>query len=204
MQGNLFIISAPSGAGKTSLVRALVERDRGCRLSVSYTTRAPRPGERDGVDYYFVDDAEFLAMLERGDFIEHALVYGNRYGTSGSRIAQLLGEGVDLIFEIDWQGARTLRERYAEAASIFVLPPSTQALLERLRARGQDSDEVIARRLAAAQADMEHVGEFEYVIINKDFATALSELQSIVATTRLRYATQRARHAQLFTDLGLG
>lgn len=204
MQGNLFIVSAPSGAGKTSLVRALVERDRAIRLSVSYTTRAPRPGECDGVDYYFVDEAQFVEMLERGDFLEHALVYGNRYGTSRSRIEALRADGLDLIFEIDWQGARTMRANFPDATGVFILPPSTDALLERLRTRGQDSEEVIARRLAAAQADMAHVDEFEYVIINKDFTTALGELQALVGARRLRYVQQRARHEQLFTDLGIG
>lgn len=203
MQGNLLIVSAPSGAGKTSLVRALVERDHSIRLSVSYTTRLPRPGEYDGVDYYFVDEARFVEMLERGDFLEHALVYGNRYGTSRSRIEALRDEGVDLIFEIDWQGAQTMRAQYPDATSVFILPPSQNALLERLRQRGQDSDEVIARRLAAAKADMAHAGEFEYVIINKDFGVALDELRSLVGAQRLRYAQQRARHRELIDSLGI-
>lgn len=204
MQGNLFIVSAPSGAGKTSLVRALVERDRGVRLSVSYTTRPPRPGEVDGIDYYFVDEAEFVEMLARGDFLEHALVYGNRYGTSRARIETLRGEGIDLIFEIDWQGAQTMRSHFPDATSVFILPPSTDALLDRLRSRGQDSEEVILRRLAAAKADMVHVAEFQYVIINKDFASALNELQALVAAQRLHYAQQRMRHHRLFTDLEIG
>lgn len=203
MQGNLFIVSAPSGAGKTSLVRALVERDRGIRLSVSYTTRVPRPGECDGIDYYFVDEAQFVEMLERGDFLEHALVYGNRYGTSRSRIDALRSEGLDLIFEIDWQGAQTMRTHFPDATSVFILPPSLDALLERLQQRGQDSAETIARRLAEAKADMAHVGEFEYVIINKDFGVALDELRALVAAQRLRYEQQRARQRELIERLGI-
>lgn len=204
MQGNLFIVSAPSGAGKTSLVRALVERDHGVRLSVSYTTRPPRPGEVDGIDYYFVDEAKFVEMLARNDFLEHALVYGNRYGTSRARIETLRSEGIDLIFEIDWQGAQTLRAQFPDAMSVFILPPSIDALLERLRSRGQDSEEVIARRLAAAKTDMAHVAEFQYVIINNDFASALNELQALVAAQRLHCAQQRMRHHSLFIDLEIG
>lgn len=204
MQGNLFIVSAPSGAGKTSLVRALLEGDRGVRLSVSYTTRPPRPGEVDGIDYYFVGEAEFVEMLARNDFLEHALVYGNRYGTSRARIEALRGEGIDLIFEIDWQGAQTMRAQFPDATSVFILPPSIDALLNRLRSRGQDSEEVIARRLAAAKADMAHVADFQYVIINNDFASALNELQALVAAQRLHYAQQRMRHHSLFIDLEIG
>jgi len=164
--GNLFIVAAPSGAGKTSLVKALLENDPGIELSISYTTRPPRPGELNGQHYHFVDKAEFERMLERGDFLESAEVYGNFYGTSQPWIQAERKSGRDILLEIDWQGAAQVRKLIPEAIGIFILPPSLPALEQRLSKRGQDSAEVVARRVAAAREDISHVGEFDYAIIN--------------------------------------
>jgi guanylate kinase len=183
MRGRLFVVTAPSGAGKTSLTRALLAEEPGLRLSTSYTTRAPRPGELNGREYHFVDEPTFLAMRDRGEFLENALVHGNRYGTSQKVIGETLERGQDLILEIDWQGAAQVRKLYPDCIGIFVLPPSVEELERRLRARGQDSDAVIRQRLANAQAEMAHAGEFEYRIINKDFDTAKAELAQIVRRT---------------------
>ncbi len=201
MTGNLFIISAASGAGKTSLVHALLGIDTQVKLSVSYTTRKPRPGEVNGVDYHFVDEPEFLKIMNEGDFLESAEVHGARYGTSQKRVEAVLQTGDDLVLEIDWQGAAQVRKLYPEAVSIFVLPPSMQALEERLRGRGQDSSEVIARRLAAAQQEMSHVAEFDYVTINDKFESALEDLRAIVRAQRLACDKQLARHATLIKAL---
>lgn len=200
-QGNLFIVSAPSGAGKTSLVRKLLEADPQVKLSVSYTTRAPRPGEVDGKDYHFVDEAKFLEMLERGDFLESALVYGNRYGTSQPWIEGMMRTGVDILLEIDWQGAAQVRRIFPEAVSIFILPPSLEALVQRLNGRGQDSPEVIARRVAAAREDISHVEEFDYAIINDDFQIALQDLLAVVRSQRLKIDRQLQRHRDLINQL---
>jgi guanylate kinase len=200
-QGNLFIVSAPSGAGKTSLVRKLLETDPQVKLSVSYTTRAPRPGEVDGKDYHFVDEPKFMAMLERGDFLESALVYGNRYGTSQPWIENMMRTGVDILLEIDWQGAAQVRNIFRGAVSVFILPPSLEALVERLNSRGQDSQEVIARRVAAAREDIGHVEEFDYVIINDDFHTALQDLLAVVRSQRLKVDRQLQRHSELINQL---
>ena len=198
MSGNLYIIAAPSGAGKTTLVNALLEGNHDIALSVSYTTRPPRTGEVDHREYHFITDAEFLQMAARGDFLEHAEVHGNRYGTSAPWIRQQTDAGRDLLLEIDWQGARQVRQKIPDAIGIFLMPPSMPELERRLRKRGQDSDEVITRRLAAALEEMQHVDEFEYVIINKDFDTALADLVAIVRASRLRLARQRQRHPEIF------
>ena len=199
--GNLFIITAASGAGKTSLVRALLQQDAQIQLSVSYTTRQPRVGEVNGEHYHFVDEASFLKMLDENDFLESAHVHGARYGTSKTCVNEVLAAGQDLILEIDWQGAAQVRELYPEAISIFILPPSMQELESRLHGRGQDSDEVIAKRLAAAKDEMSHVGEFDYVTINDKFEVALENLNAIVRTQRLKREKQLARHATLLKGL---
>ncbi|MFM1978721.1 MAG: guanylate kinase [Pseudomonadota bacterium] len=199
--GNLFIITAASGAGKTSLVRALLQQDAQIQLSVSYTTRQPRVGEVNGEHYHFVDEASFLKMLDENDFLESAHVHGARYGTSKTCVNEVLAAGQDLILEIDWQGAAQVRQFYPEAISIFILPPSMQELESRLRGRGQDSDEVIAKRLAAAKDEMSHVGEFDYVTINDKFEVALEDLNAIVRTQRLKREKQLARHATLLKGL---
>lgn len=178
--GKLFILSAPSGAGKTSLARALIESEPNLAFSVSHTTRPPRPGEVHGVHYYFVDAGEFERMARAGEFLEHAVVFGNRYGTARAGIERLLAEGKDILLDIDWQGARAVKAKMPEAVSIFILPPSRQALEERLRNRGQDTPEVIARRLAQAVQDMRHYGEFDHVVVNDDFQAALADLRAII------------------------
>lgn len=183
-KGRLFVITAPSGAGKTSLIDALMREDPSLKLSISYTTRPPRPGEKNGVDYHFVDDATFLGMGDRGEFLESAEVHGYRYGTSKRVITEALGKGEDLILEIDWQGARQVRAIYPECVGIFILPPSIEELERRMRARGQDSDEVIRRRLENARGEMDHAGEFDYAIINKDFDTARRKLAEVIRAER--------------------
>jgi guanylate kinase len=184
--GRLFVITAPSGAGKTSLIDALVRADPSLKLSISYTTRAPRPGEKDGVDYHFVDEPAFLGMQERGEFLESAEVHGYRYGTSKKVITEALARGEDLILEIDWQGARQVRGIYPGCVGIFILPPSIEELERRMRSRGQDADPVIRRRLDNARGEMEHAGEFHYAIINKDFDTARQELAAIIQKERAK------------------
>ena len=179
-KGKLFVITAPSGAGKTSLIEALMRDDPSLKLSISYTTRAPRPGEKNAVDYHFVDDQTFLAMRERGEFLESAEVHGYRYGTSKKVITEALGRGENLILEIDWQGAQQVRRIYPGCVGIFILPPSVDELERRMRSRGQDAEAVIRRRLDNARGEMEHAGEFNYAIINKDFQTALRELKQII------------------------
>jgi guanylate kinase len=183
-KGRLFVITAPSGAGKTSLTRALLAETPGLKLSTSYTTRAPRPGEQNGREYHFVDEPTFLAMRDRGEFLENALVHGNRYATSKKIISDTLERGQDLVLEIDWQGAAQVRKLHPDCVRIFILPPSMEELERRLRSRGQDTDVVIQRRLANAQAEMAHANEFEYRIINKDFDTAKAELAEIVRRER--------------------
>jgi len=184
--GRLFVITAPSGAGKTSLIEALMRADPSLKLSISYTTRAPRPGEKDGVDYHFVDDAEFLAMRGRGEFLESAEVHGYRYGTSKNVITEALARGEDVILEIDWQGARQVRSIYRGCVGIFILPPSIEELERRMRSRAQDSEAVIRRRLDNAREELEHAGEFEYRIINKDFDTARRDLAEIIRKERAK------------------
>ncbi len=178
------MITAPSGAGKTSLIEALMKNDPSLKLSISYTTRAPRPGEKDGVDYHFVDDATFLAMRGRGEFLESAEVHGYRYGTSRKVITDALQRGEDLILEIDWQGARQVRAIYPDCVGIFILPPSIEELERRMRSRGKDAEAVMRRRLDNARGEMDHAGEFNYAIINKDFDIALRDLSRIIAAER--------------------
>ncbi len=201
MIGNLFIVAAPSGAGKTTLVRLLLENDPLIGVSISSTTRAPRPGEENGREYHFIDVPAFLAMVKRGEFLEWAEVHGNYYGTSKKWIDAEISSGRDVLLEIDWQGAQQVRKAFPKAIGIFVLPPSMEALKARLSGRGTDSEEVIARRIAAAHDEMRHVDEFDYVIINDDLQQALDNLRSIVSASRLHYANQRQRHASLFATL---
>ena len=201
MKGNLFIITAPSGAGKTSLVRALLDGDDQIKLSVSHTTRPPRPGEEDGVHYHFVAESKFVELLGHGDFLESAQVHGAYYGTSQSTVNTVLAQGLDLILEIDWQGAQQVRKQYPEAISIFILPPSMEALEQRLNNRAQDSAEVIARRLAAARDEMRHVAEFDYVTINDRFEHALEDLRAIVRSQRLRREKQLVRYQDVVQKL---
>jgi len=201
MKGCLFIIAAPSGAGKTTLVRELLTRDPALKLSVSYTTRAPRPGERDGVDYHFVSRERFGAMSEAGEFLESAEVHGNLYATSRVWLESEVSAGRDIVLEIDWQGARQVRLAFREAVGIFILPPSVAELELRLVGRGHDAGDVIARRLANARDEMHHVGEFNYVIINKELRCASDELEALVKAARLRLPVQRAKHPQLFFQL---
>ena len=187
MSGLLFVVTAPSGAGKSSLIDAILKDDPHLRLSVSYTTRAPRPGEVNGREYHFVDEKTFLAMLERSEFLESAEVHGNRYGSSQAVIREALARGQDLVLEIDWQGAQQVR-RLLPCVGIFILPPSVAELERRMRARGQDTDAVIRRRLASAEEEISHAAEFDYVIINKDFEIARQDLQAIIRVERLRKA----------------
>ena len=199
-KGVLYIVSAPSGAGKTSLVKALLKTDPAIRLSVSYTTRAPRPGETDGRDYHFVDRHRFELMLAEGEFLEHAEVYGNFYGTSKGSITRDLNAGHDILLEIDWQGAAQVKHHFPESTSIFILPPSFNALRTRLKGREQDSDEVIERRLAAAAHDVAHADAFDYIMVNDDFDHALLDLVAITRSVRLEAARQLDRHAMLFDE----
>ncbi|HXM83811.1 MAG TPA: guanylate kinase [Burkholderiales bacterium] len=194
MSGQLYVITAPSGAGKTSLIDALMREDPSLKVSVSYTTRAPRPGEKDGVDYHFVDDKTFLAMRDRGEFLESAEVHGNRYGTSKQVILDALARGEDVILEIDWQGAQQVRKLYPDCIGIFIKPPSIEELERRLRARGQDSEAVIRRRMQNARDELAHAGEFKYSIINKDFDTARRELAEIVRSERVARNPTRKNH----------
>ena len=204
MTGNLFIVSAPSGAGKSSLVKAALAEDKRLALSVSFTTRAPRQGEADGREYHFVDRNTFEAMLGRGEFLESAEVHGNRYGTSRKWIAEARARGVDIMLEIDWQGARQVRKAFPDAVRIFILPPPPvlEELERRLRGRGQDSEEAIQRRLRDAREEISHLDEFDYVIINKEFEEARRDLAAIVRSARLTRAQQAARHPEIFKPFG--
>jgi guanylate kinase len=199
--GTLYVIAAPSGAGKTSLVKALLETTDGITVSVSHTTRAMRPGEENGVHYYFVDIPTFQDMQKEDAFLEHAQVFDNFYGTSKQAVLDQLNRGLDVILEIDWQGARQVREIFPDCVGIFILPPSKKALLERLTGRGTDSEEIIQRRMHDAEAEMSHYGEFDYVVINDDFDTALAELRAIVLAQRLRLGHQGERLKGLMEDL---
>lgn len=201
MSGSLFIISAPSGAGKTSMVHGLLASNPLIDLSVSYTTRTPREGEQDGVAYHFVSRETFVEMAGRGEFLESAEVYGNYYGTSQSWIAQENAKDRDILLEIDWQGAAQVRRIFPECISIFILPPSIDALQQRLNGRGTDSREIIERRMAAVREDLAHVAEFDYVIINDDLSEALQQLNAVVQAARLRGVKQLARHQTLINQL---
>ena len=199
--GNLFVIAAPSGGGKTTLVNALLGRETDIRLSVSYTTRAPRTGEVDGVHYHFVDEPGFEALKAAGEFLEHARVHGNWYATSATWLKAQIHAGRDVLLEIDWQGAAQVRRLIPSAVHIFVLPPSLELLKERLEKRGQDAPAVIARRLDAAKEEIRHLTDFDYVIINQEFDVAVNDLVAIVRAARLRMPQQRARHANLVQSL---
>ena len=201
--GSLFVIVAPSGAGKTSLVRGLLENEPDVRLSVSFTTRGPRPGERDGIDYRFVTVSEFESRRAEGEFLEWARVHDNLYGTSRAWIESQMGAGQDIILEIDCQGADQVKRLYPDAVGIFIAPPSIDELARRLRARAQDSESVIERRIHAAQAELAQAERFEYVIINQHFGDALEQLRAVVRASRLRFSRQRARHPEVFNQLRL-
>lgn len=199
--GTLYIVSAPSGAGKTSLVKALLDSQPLARVSVSHTTRPMRPGEADGVNYHFVSREAFLERLDEGEFLEHAEVFGNLYGTSQRWVEQTLDDGYDLILEIDWQGAQQVRRLMPQAKSIFILPPTQEALRQRLTNRGQDSDEVIEKRMREAVSEMTHYVEYDYLVINDDFAHALVDLQSIFRANQLRQEAQQQRFEGLLGQL---
>ena len=201
MRGTLYIVAAPSGAGKSSLVNATLARDPQISLSISFTSRAMRPGEVNGKHYHFVSAAEFEAMIAAGDFFEHALVHGDWKGSARQSVEPQLAAGKDVLLEIDWQGAQQVRAKVPGAVSVFILPPSRQALEDRMRKRGQDSEAVIAQRMAAAREEMSHFAEFDYVIVNEDFDTAVREMCSIFTASRLRKDAQVARHAKLITSL---
>ena len=201
--GNVFVVVAPSGAGKSSLVNALLAQDPTLCLSVSATTRAPRSSETDGKDYRFVSKTEFAAMQQNNQLLEWAEVHGNFYGTPRDQIDQAIHQGRDVLLEIDWQGARQVKRLFTQTIGIFILPPSIQTLEQRLQLRGQDTQEVIARRIQAANEEISHAPECEYVIINQDFRIALAELTEVIAVARLRYGSQFAKNEALFASLGL-
>ena len=199
--GTLFIVAAPSGAGKSSIVNAVLARDPRLCLSISFTSRQPRPGERHAEHYNFISADEFKAMVAAGDFFEYALVHGDWKGTARQSVLPQLAAGKDVVLEIDWQGAHQVRRQIPDAIGIFILPPSREALEQRMRSRGQDSEEVIARRLAAAREEMSHYDEFDYVVVNEDFDAAVDEACAIVAASRARRRVQQARHATLIEEL---
>jgi guanylate kinase len=201
MSGSLFVIVAPSGAGKTSLVAALLREEPNIRLSVSYTTRTPRPGEVHGREYHFVNRAEFEAMLAKGEFLEHADVYGNLYGTSKSWINAARAAGEDVLLEIDWQGAAQVHDIYPDMVNIFIIPPSIEVLEQRLTGRGKDAADVIARRIAGARMEMRHISETDYVIVNDNFASALADLRVVVQASRLSRARQLERYAGIISKM---
>ncbi|WP_394176221.1 guanylate kinase [Thalassotalea litorea] len=201
--GNLFILSAPSGAGKSSLIKALLAQksDRAMQVSVSHTTRDPRPGEVNGEHYHFVSVDEFKALIADNAFYEWAEVFGNYYGTSEAAIDAQLEQGIDVFLDIDWQGAQQVRLRHPQVTTIFISPPSKEALLSRLQSRGQDSDEVIAERMAQAKSECSHFEEFDYIVVNDEFETALIDLTTIVNNQRLKRSQQAMKHRQMFNQL---
>ncbi|WP_372627050.1 guanylate kinase [Arsukibacterium sp.] len=201
LSGNLFIVSAPSGAGKSSLINALLKNHSDMQVSVSHTTRQPRPGELDGIHYHFISVEQFKQRIAANEFLEWAEVFGNFYGTSRSAIIANLRQGIDVFLDIDWQGARQIRQQAPGTLGIFILPPSMAALQQRLVQRGQDSDEVIAKRMAQAQSEMQHADEYEYLIINDDFEQALRELNHIVLSQRNSLSSQQSRHRALMQQL---
>jgi len=198
---HLYVISAPSGGGKTSLLNALLERDAHVALSVSHTTRAPRPGETDGVHYFFVDESSFQALADRGAFLEHARVFGFRYGTSRAAVERQLSEGYDVLLDIDWQGARQIRENFPAARTIFILPPSLEVLHQRLVVRGQDSETVVARRMQSARAEISHADEFDFLVVNDDFTEALADLHAIIRHGRPLRDSQSRKSREILAQL---
>ncbi|WGO83488.1 guanylate kinase [Arsenophonus apicola] len=203
IQGTLYIVSAPSGAGKSSLIQALLKTQPlyDTQVSISHTTRAIRPGEKNGEHYYFITESKFQQMIEHNDFLEYACVFGNYYGTSRAVIEEIINSGVDVFLDIDWQGAQQIRQKMPSARTIFILPPSKNELLRRLRGRGQDSEETINRRMEQAVAEIKHYSEYDYIIVNDDFNTALGDLQSIIRSERLRLERQVQRHNTLINKL---
>ena len=201
--GSLFMVVAPSGAGKSTLVNALLAQEPAIKLSISYTTRSPRSNEQNGREYHFISLEDFRARHKQGDFLEWAEVHGNYYGTSRLAITEQIQSGTDVLLEIDWQGAQQVKKQFSHAVGIFILPPSIAALEDRLKKRGQDEPQVITRRTLAAGGEIAHAPEFEYVIINQEFASALSELTAIVKATRCRFLQQAVRNASLFAQLGI-
>ncbi len=204
MNGTLYIFAAPSGAGKTSLIKSLRERRPELALSISHTTRPMRPGEESGVHYHFVDQTAFVEMINQGAFLEHAEVFGNFYGTSEAVVREQLQQGVDLILEIDWQGAQQVRKCFPEAVGIFILPPNSEALRQRLSDRGQDDKRVIQERMDQAVSEMSHYGEFDYLVINDNFDIALTELEAIIVAQRLRELQQSSRYEEQIRQLLMG
>lgn len=200
-QGNLYIVAAPSGGGKTSLVKALVSCLSHIEVSISHTTRAIRPGEIEGIHYFFISQEKFIDMLNNNEFVEHAKVYDKLYGTSVAQIDNRLKQGIDVVLDIDWQGSQQIKRLFPQAVNIFILPPSLEALKERLHARGQDKPEIIAERMEKAQLEMSHYGEFDYLIINDDFEQAASDLQAIVRANRLKTDKQSSKNAKLLSFL---
>lgn len=200
-RGNLFILSAPSGAGKSSLIGALLKKHGDMKVSVSHTTRSPRPGEENGVHYHFVSADDFKALIEKNDFFEWAQVFDNYYGTSKQAIESQLAAGIDVFLDIDWQGAQQIRKLVDDVETIFILPPSKEELESRLNNRGQDSAEVIAGRMAKAQSETSHYNEYDYVVVNDDFDTALAEIETIVMAKRLSLKSQTVRHQALLENL---
>jgi guanylate kinase len=199
--GQLFILSAPSGAGKTTLVKALLNTLSGVEVSVSHTTRAQRSGETPGVDYHFSSSDEFHAVIEQGGFLEHATVFGNSYGTSRAHVEKKLAQGVDVILEIDWQGAQQVRQEMGSCCSVFILPPSKKILEERLKGRGQDSEEIIAKRMRTAVDEMSHFDEYDFLVVNDDFQMALAELVTVIKSQRLMMQRGKQAHATLIKQL---
>ena len=200
-QANLFVVAAPSGGGKTSLIAALLEKDDRVSLSVSYTTRSARPGEKDGVHYHFVSDPTFISLIGENAFLEHAEVFGHRYGTERAAVEKKMRAGFDVLLDIDWQGARQVRKSFPSCCTIFIIPPSLEALRKRLARRGQDSEEVIDRRMREARAEISHSSEFDHLIINDDFDKALADLQSIVRYRKLHRPHRKAHYDDLLAEL---
>ncbi len=203
-RGTLFIVTAPSGAGKTSLVKALVDHDQQLSVSISHTTRAQRPGEVDGVNYHFVSKETYIEMLNNGDFLESADVYGNQYGTSEAQVKRQLDNGINVILEIDWQGAHQVRNLHQEACSIFILPPSLESLKSRLTNRGQDAVETIEQRMSQAVAEISHVAEADFIVVNDDFNTALEDIRAIIRSRQLTIGSQQNNLAPLLDSLSRG